>query len=680
MSVGSLVDEQPRRRLASAWRSIALGVLAAAGVATLAAIVFTLADADRQRDRALEAQRHSYDVMVMARTLQGVIARSEASLGRFVISGDQQQGALYYQDWRRAAAVIDRLQQLTRDNRHQTSHLSNLRRSFAKRGSELSETALATNYGKNDQALSRYWQLRRTESLGQINRTLNLLIADERQLLEYRTSHALASIKRSNTIAKVLAVFGVLLVLGAIAMGWLMVEALAQRALAEDMADKERERADELAAAVEKATDELRAQEAQLRQVQKMEAVGQLTGGIAHDFNNMLAVVLGGMELAQRHLATAPDEAARHLESAHDGARRAMALTSRLLAFARETAINPEPIGATWLFGDLGDLLRRTLGTGVTVTFRDSSGGWKTRADRVQLENTIVNLAVNARDAMQGRGTLTIVANQTTLEADESTGRPAGDFLTIAVSDTGCGIAPEVIERVFEPFFTTKPVGKGTGLGLSQTFAFARQVGGDVTIASVVGSGTTVTLLLPRDRTAERPLAPPAPGAGAAPAPAPVPPPSSAATPASPAAPVVPILTPTIAAGLSILVVEDDTRVLSATMEALTELGHRPVACDDPLMARSVLAGMAAIDLIISDVMMPVLTGPEMIAALPEDMARVPVLFVTGFAGGAGSAIDLGGRPVLRKPFTLAGLEAAVSRAAVAAPSAPLAPEQVAAE
>ncbi|MGK6325047.1 ATP-binding protein [Sphingomonas sp. DT-51] len=612
--------------------TVALWAMALLGVAVLGALLLTLRGANHQRDDALAAQRHSYDVMILVRTLQGTIARSEASLGRYVISGDQQLGRLYFEDWRRADETIDRLEKLTHDNAVQAGHLADIRKAFGERGDELALTALNTNYRKNSQALARFYHSSTSDSLNRINSGLDALVAQERALLEARTSHAQASVRRSSMMAKVLAAFGLLLVVGVIWLGWAVVSAHAEHAAARGEADAQRDRAEELAQAVAQATAELRAQEARLRQIQKMEAVGQLTGGIAHDFNNMLAVVLGGVELAQRAIRIDPGSAARHLASAHDGAQRAAALTQQLLAFARETAINPETIAVTTLFDGLADLIGRTLGDGISVRFTDESAGWCTRADRVQLENSLVNLAVNARDAMQGRGTLAVRAARRTVAGD--------DFVALAVSDNGCGMAPEVVERVFEPFFTTKPVGKGTGLGLSQVFSFARQIGGDVAIDSVVGVGTTVTLLLPRERVA-------------------------LAAPAAP--PVVPAAPPAAASdtsGLHILVVEDDPRVLPATMDALRELGHLPHACDDPTRAGALLAAMERVDLILSDVLMPTLTGPEMVAGLAVAHARVPVLFVTGFAGGADEAIDLGGRPVLRKPFTLAALERAVASAA----------------
>jgi signal transduction histidine kinase len=626
--------------LASAWRTITLVVVGIAAVVVVGALVVTLGETNRQRDRALAAQRHSYDVMILVRTLQGTIARSEASLGRYVISGDQALGQLYFEDWRRAGENITRLDKLTRDNKGQHDRLDVLRRAYQERGAELALTALSTNYRRNEQALSRYYQARKGGALHIINAELDGIIADERVLLRARTSEAMAAVRRTTLTAKILAAAGVALVLGAILLGWLAMRALGERTVAQAEAEAERKRADELATAVTEATDALRVQEAQLRQSQKMDAVGQLTGGIAHDFNNMLAVILGGLELSRRCLdqGAAREEVGRHIDSAHEGAARAAALTRRLLAFARETAIDPEPIGAGQLFADIADLLDRTLGDGVTIAYEDASRGWFTCTDLVQLENGLVNLAVNARDAMNGRGTLTLRAEAVTLDADAVAGRQAGDFLALSVTDTGVGMAPEVLERVFEPFFTTKPVGKGTGLGLSQLFAFARQFRGDVRVASTPGVGTVVTLYLPRDESAE----------GRAPVPdtAPV---GFAAAPA---------------ATLDILLVEDDPRVLAATSAALAELGHRPVGCPDPLDAPSTIATMPRCDLIVSDVLMPSRTGPEMVASLPPVFAHVPVLFVTGFAGDASGGIDLGGRPVLRKPFTLAALERAVVAAA----------------
>jgi CheY-like chemotaxis protein len=251
----------------------------------------------------------------------------------------------------------------------------------------------------------------------------------------------------------------------------------------------------------------------------------------------------------------------------------------------------------------------------------------------VQIENAILNLAVNARDAMHGRGTLTIATGCTTLAESAVEHCAPGDHVTIAVTDTGTGMEPAIAERVFEPFFTTKPVGKGTGLGLSQIFGMVRQIGGGIAIDTAPGRGTTVTLYLPRDTSA---------------------PVAAAAEPAA--------LVTGKRDALSILVVEDDPRVLAATMGALEELGHQAVSCDDPLAAPAMLEHHPEVDLVISDVLMPRQTGPEMVAGLTARFPHLAVLFVTGFAGEA-NAETFGDHVLLRKPFTLAKLEAAIDTA-----------------
>jgi len=628
----------------SAWRTAMLVAVALLGAATLIALIVTLRGADRQRDEALSAQAHSYDVMILARTLSGTIARAEASLGRYVISADQRLGQVYVAQWTLAGSQLDRLAVITADSAAQQGRIAGLRAAMRDRGGELAVIALSTRYRKNAQALARYHRARQTPTLAAIDGRLEAVIGAERALLDARSREAERSVAESSRIAGGLAAFGILLVLGGIALGWLTVRAVAQRTAAEAEAAEQRDRAEALRLAVEQATDELRAQEAKLRQVHKMQAVGQLTGGIAHDFNNMLAVVLGGLELARRYLDRDPAQVARQLDSARDGAERAVALTRRLLAFSREEALKPETIDAGALVAGMTDLLDRTLGDGVTLRVEDRGGGWCIRADRVQLENAILNLAVNARDAMAGAGTLTIAIGRTALAHAAVGACAAGDYLTVSVGDTGAGMPPEVAERVFEPFFTTKPAGRGTGLGLSQIFALVDGMGGHVALDTALGRGTTVTLHLPRVDGTVAAAEPEVEEVAAATAP------------------------------LRILLVEDDPRVLAATGAALAELGHRPLPCNDPLAAAAVLDAEAPVDLILSDVLMPGLTGPEMVAALPARFRHLPVLFVTGFAGEA-SAPLLGDHHLLRKPFTLAKLDRAVREASEGG-----GPEQIAAE
>ena len=356
--------------------------------------------------------------------------------------------------------------------------------------------------------------------------------------------------------------------------------------------------------------------------MQKMEAVGQLTGGIAHDFNNMLAVVVGGLELARRRLPTG-HTAAEHIDRALDGASRAAALTRRLLGFARAEPLLPEHVDPCALIAGMSELIDRSLGERVAVETRVDPGCWPVFVDPLQLENAILNLAVNGRDAMESGGRIVIAA---------------GDYVRIAITDTGAGMTPQVLERVFEPFFTTKPAGKGTGLGLSQVFGFARQSSGEVAIRSAVGEGTEVALYLPRHRGV-----------------------------AAEIAAAEPELAGRDGGGEAVLLVEDDARVRAATAAALEELGYRPVACGGGEAALALLGARRDIRLLVTDVVMPGMTGPELAAAVRVLWPEIAILFVTGYVGEAGDAESLSGADLLRKPFTIAQLGRAVAAASARA-------------
>ena len=254
-------------------------------------------------------------------------------------------------------------------------------------------------------------------------------------------------------------------------------------------------------------TAELEDAHAALRQSQKMEAVGQLTGGIAHDFNNMLAVVIGSLDMLSRRLGGNDARAQRYVDAAIEGARRAAMLTQRLLAFSRQQPLKPESIDANKLVAGMSDLLRHSLGGEVQLETVLAGGLWRTHVDPNQLENVILNLAVNARDAMPGGGRLTIETQNAHLDAryvSSHLGVPSGQYILIAVTDTGIGMAAEVMAKAFDPFFTTKDVGRGTGLGLSQVYGFIKQTGGHVKIYSETGHGTTVKVYLPRQSGGQR--------------------------------------------------------------------------------------------------------------------------------------------------------------------------------
>lgn len=389
---------------------------------------------------------------------------------------------------------------------------------------------------------------------------------------------------------------------------------------------------EELEAAVRERTERLMAAEAQLRQAQKMEAVGQLTGGIAHDFNNMLAVVIGALDLMERRVAQGRTDIDRYLLAARDGATRAAALTQRLLAFSRRQPLAPTALDVNDMLSGMIELLVRTLGEGVVIETRLARSLAPVVADRNQLENVVLNLAVNGRDAMPEGGTLTIETGMVAIGADQAFQHEidAGDYVEICIADTGVGMPPEVAARAFDPFFTTKGVGKGTGLGLSQVFGFVRQSGGHVAIVSTPGAGTRVQVLLPA-----RPEAVPSPvGTDTA------------------------RDLPRGRAGEVILVVEDEDRVRTYSVEALRELGYGVVFARDGIEALRLLDRGQKVSLLFSDVVMPEMSGRELAARVRDRMPGLKVLLTSGYAPDAPpSAAD---EKLLSKPFDIAALAIAV--------------------
>ncbi|HVL36276.1 MAG TPA: ATP-binding protein [Burkholderiales bacterium] len=405
----------------------------------------------------------------------------------------------------------------------------------------------------------------------------------------------------------------------------------------------------ELEARVRSRTAELEAEgrrraeaEARLHQAQKMEAVGQLTGGVAHDFNNLLQVIMGNLEIVRRLIAGQP---ARTLEGPIEAAlaatRNAAQLTHRLLAFSRQQPLEPAVLDVNRLIGDMADMIAHTLGETITVETRLAADLWATFADRNQLESAFLNLVVNARDAMDGGGRLLVrTENVSAAGGDEL---PAGDYVALSVADSGSGIAPEHLAKVFDPFFTTKEPGKGSGLGLSMVYGFAQQSGGQVRIASELGRGTTVTMLLPRtDARPER----------------------AAARPGDSAEPL-----PQARAGETVLLVEDNEEVRRQGVAALRSFGYRVIEAADARSALAVLEAPDAprVDLLFTDVVLPNgLSGRALADAVRTRRgAALPVLFTTGYAR---DAITHEGRldpdvRLLRKPYNLDSLARSIRQA-----------------
>ncbi|MEW5685146.1 MAG: CHASE domain-containing protein [Pseudomonadota bacterium] len=385
---------------------------------------------------------------------------------------------------------------------------------------------------------------------------------------------------------------------------------------------------------VEARTRELReemgrreAAEDQVRQMQKMEAIGQLSGGIAHDFNNMLAIVIGSLDMAKRRMGGEEDpRVVRYLDNAAEGARRAAVLTGRLLAFARRQQLSPEPLDPNRLVSGMIELLRRALGERVEIEVDLADGIWPVHADAAELENALLNLAVNARDAMPDGGVLTLRTSNAPAIGERSLA--PGDYVSICVADTGVGMSPEVMARAFEPFFTTKDVGKGTGLGLSQVYGFVRQSGGEVAFESAKGQGTTVRILLPRwtgEALARDPRAA--------------------------------VDTPLVRAvnGETVLVVEDEADVRRLSVETLRELGYAVVEAAEAGEALKLLADTARVDMLFTDIVMPGLNGFQLAERARELRPGLKVLLTTGYAHGAATGADANAAalPTLAKPFTL---------------------------
>jgi len=371
--------------------------------------------------------------------------------------------------------------------------------------------------------------------------------------------------------------------------------------------------------------------EAQLRQAQKMEAVGQLTGGIAHDFNNMLTGVIGALSVIKRRIsANRLDDLDKFIDAASSSAARAASLTHRLLAFSRRQSLDRQAVDVRQLIGSMEDLFRRTLGEQVELLINSVPDTWKAITDANQLESAILNLVINARDAMPNGGKLTIeTTNVVFTEADLALGETLkpGSYVVLAVSDTGIGMSQATIEKAFDPFFTTKPIGQGTGLGLSMIYGFAQQSGGHVRIYSQIGLGTTIKLYLPgslEEVSAQK----------------------SAADLD---------ITPPRGEGETVLVVEDDASVRMLVVDVLKELGYRVIEAIDGSEALPVIEGKSRIDLLISDVGLPGLNGRQLAEIAMTARPSLKVLFITGYAATAASRADFlaPGMEMITKPFAI---------------------------
>jgi CheY-like chemotaxis protein len=365
-----------------------------------------------------------------------------------------------------------------------------------------------------------------------------------------------------------------------------------------------------------------------------MEAVGQLTGGIAHDFNNLLTGITGALDLIRRRISAGrTDEIERFMDAAYASVQRGAALTHRLLAFARRQSLDIKPHDVNLLVAGLEDLLRRTIGDDIAFETVLKPNLWPAMTDANQLENALLNLAINARDAMPEGGRLTIETANTRLE--ESGERltdhvDPGDYVRVAVTDTGHGMPADVIAKAFDPFFTTKPVGQGTGLGLSMIYGFVKQSGGHVRIDSEVARGTTVTIYLRR------------------------------AQPVEEHGRLAPEAAALCGKGETVLVVEDDATVRLLVTEVLREFGYRYIEAPDADTALLLLQADQTIDLLVTDVSLPHMNGRQLAEVARQHRPHLKVLFITGYAAAAASRGDFlrPGMEMITKPFALDALGA----------------------
>jgi PAS domain S-box-containing protein len=385
---------------------------------------------------------------------------------------------------------------------------------------------------------------------------------------------------------------------------------------------------------VQERTAQLMQAEDALRQSQKMEAIGQLTGGIAHDFNNLLQGITGGLDLVKKRVVQGRfNELDRFISGAMASATRASALTHRLLAFSRRQPLAPKPVEVNPLLASMEELLRRTLGEHVHLELLTAGGLWLTKCDPNQLENAVLNLVINARDAMPDGGTLTVETENSHLDSAYAALHQdieCGQYVCISVKDTGTGMSAATIAKAFEPFFTTKPLGRGTGLGLSMIYGFAKQSGGHANIHSELGKGTTVKLYLPRyNGEAED-------------------------------GDLIPDLSDVLSAHTNetVLVVEDEFVVRELIVEVLKELGYSTLEAEDGPAALKILQSQQRVDLVISDIGLPGLNGRQIVEAARVTRPALKVLFMTGYAENAAMAAGFlePGMSMITKPFAMEAL------------------------
>ena len=599
-----------------------LGV-ATALAAALVVITFWLA-AHTQTEN--EWVRHTLLVRDKIAALVTLTQRLETSQRGYLLTGRE----IYLAPFNNAAAAIpaalDDLATQVADNPKQQDSVGQLRKLITDKLREMGSTIDERKAGHTDAALAIVNSDTGFKIMDEIRDLVSAMETEEDRLLAIRRTNA-------ETSAMFLK-FGAATAFLLICVIGLLINHFTRRSFAQLAAAR-----DQLSVTNQELLQQVnRAEqvESQLRQSQKMEAIGQLTGGIAHDFNNMLGVIGGSLDLMQRRMKNGDFGIDRYVDAARKAAERAASLTHRLLAFARQQPLAPQTIDANKMIANMSNLLRSTLGEQIRIETVSAAGLWMTHADPHQLESAILNVAINARDAMTEGGKLTIETANVYLDdayCRQHAEIDPGQFVMIAVSDTGMGMTPEVMQRVFDPFFTTKPVGLGTGLGLSQVYGFVKQSSGHIKIYSEIGAGTTVKIYLPR-----------------------------LVGGALVSDQMHPQAVQKANAGETILVVEDDPLVRRLAIESLHELGYTVLDSEDAAGALAILDNNPEVKLLFTDVVMPEIGGKKLADEAIRRRTHLKVLFTTGYTSNAvvhGGVLDAGVN-FLGKPYTFEQLAAKV--------------------
>lgn len=600
---------------------------AAAAALVIAIVVTALAFIGIYQSR-VNAVTHTFQVERELVRFLAIIQEGELAARGYIRVQDEPFLGQFSAAREAAPLQLDKIEELVSDNPDQAAVIPQLRQMVAEKFADADLAFAERRAGAPPASIATFTQGRSYELMQQLSATVADMEARESLLLDQRNEEASSTGFTSIAlgIAAIIAALTIILF-------WFFDRTRSTTALRNTLAEQEATLAS-LRSSQEVVAREAagRAQaESQLRQVHKMEAIGQLTGGIAHDFNNMLAIVMSSVTLSKKRLDRGDADVGPILDAAMDAAGRAAKLTARLLAFSRQQPLSPEPLDANKFITGVTDLLGRTLGESIKIETVLAAGLWHIRADTSELENAILNLAVNARDAMENGGRLTLETANASLDDDyarEHIDVAPGQYVMIAVSDSGEGMTPEVVERAFDPFFTTKPVGSGTGLGLSQVQGFVKQSGGHVKIYSEIGRGTTVKIYLPRHF-------------------------GEKADEARPASNAEPFASHDVSG--TILVVEDEQRLREMTCSGLRELGYMVIEAENGETALKILKVTPSITCLFTDIVMPGMTGRQLSDAAMRQRPDLKVLYTTGYTRNAvvhNGVLDPGVN-FLPKPFTL---------------------------